>query len=130
MNWKRLVLATIAAFVFMFLFGFVWNGKLMHFAYDEAITLWRDKADIPILISGYLIMAFFIALTYACVILCHDAWAGLRLGMMLAFINIGVTSSCSRSSRLHLTFFGCRSLALSCSLLSPVLLSAPFTDRP
>ena len=89
MNWKRLVSAAFAGFVFMFLFGFVWNGKLMHFAYDEAITLWRDRADMPILILGYLVVAFFIAIAFARFISRGGAWAGFRLGMTLAFINVG-----------------------------------------
>ena len=44
MNWKKFFFAFIAAFGFMFLFGFLWYGKLMHGAHQEVPILWRTEA--------------------------------------------------------------------------------------
>src|SRR5205809_6335105 len=68
MNWKKFFFAFIAAFGFMFLFGFLWYGKLMHGAHQEVPILWRTEADFgnhfSALDFGHIVMAFF--LTLAC----------------------------------------------------------------
>src|SRR5207247_8019725 len=68
MNWKKFFIAFIAAFGFIFLFGFLWYGKLMHGAHQEVPTLWRPEADFgnhfSSLVFGHIVMAFF--LTLAC----------------------------------------------------------------
>ena len=35
MDWKKFFIAFVAAFGFLFLFGFVWYGMLMHGAHQE-----------------------------------------------------------------------------------------------
>ena len=45
MDWKKFFVAFVAAFGFMFLFGFLWYGKLMHGAHQEVAILWRTEAD-------------------------------------------------------------------------------------
>ena len=69
MNWKKFFIAFIAVFVFMFAFGFVWWGKLMHGAHSEVPALWRSEADFgnyfTWLILGHVVMAFFMTMLYA-----------------------------------------------------------------
>ena len=45
MNWKKFFFAFIAAFVFLFVFGFLWYATLMHDAHREVPTLLRPEAD-------------------------------------------------------------------------------------
>src|SRR5437870_11110216 len=69
MNWKKFFIAFIAAFVFMFAFGFVWYGKLLHGVHNEVPVLWRTEADFgnyfPWLILGHVVMAFFLTMLCA-----------------------------------------------------------------
>src|SRR6266704_90133 len=69
MNWKKFFIAFVAAFVFIFLFGFIWYGTLMNGAHMEVPALWRTEADFnnyfPWLILGHVIMAFFLTMLYA-----------------------------------------------------------------
>ena len=45
MNWKKFFFAFIAAFIFIFFFGFVWHGILMKSAYMEIATHYRAHDD-------------------------------------------------------------------------------------
>jgi hypothetical protein len=45
MNWKKFFFAFIAAFIFLFAFGFLWYATLMHDAHREVPTLLRPEAD-------------------------------------------------------------------------------------
>jgi len=69
MNWKKFFFAFVVTFVFMFAFGFVWWGKLMHGAHSEVPALWRSEADFgnyfTWLILGHVVMAFFMTMLYA-----------------------------------------------------------------
>jgi len=93
MNPKKLFLAFLAAFVFIFVFGFLWYGNLMHGIHNEVPTLWRTEADFgshfPWLILGHVVMAFFLTLLYARFVPGGGAGAGARLGIIVAFLYIG-----------------------------------------
>ena len=69
MNWKKFFIAFVVMFVFLFAFGFVWWGKLMHGAHMEVPVLWRTEAEFgnyfPWLILGHVVMAFFLTMLYA-----------------------------------------------------------------
>ena len=69
MNWKKFLIAFVVTFVFMFGFGFVWYGKLMHGAHMEVPALWRTEAEFgnyfSWLILGHVVMAFFMTMLYA-----------------------------------------------------------------
>ena len=41
MDWKKFFVAFVAAFGFIFVFGFLWYGKLMHGVHQEVPALWR-----------------------------------------------------------------------------------------
>ena len=49
----------MAAFIFLFVFGFLWYGTLMRGAHEEVQALFRTKPDFPWLILGHIVMAFF-----------------------------------------------------------------------
>jgi hypothetical protein len=92
MNWQKFFIAFIAAFVFMFAFGFVWYGKLLHGVHSEVPALWRTEADFgnyfPWLILGHVVMAFFLTMLCAR----HStggAGAGAALGLVVALIYAG-----------------------------------------
>jgi len=93
MNPKKLFLAFLAAFVFIFVFGFLWYGNLMHGIHNEVPALWRTEADFgshfPWLIFGHVVMAFFLTLLYARFVPGGGAGAGARLGIIVAFLYIG-----------------------------------------
>src|SRR5260370_31340346 len=92
MNWKKFFIAFIAAFVFMFAFGFVWYGKLLHGVHMEVPALWRTEADFinyfPWLILGHVVMAFFLTMLDAR----HgggSAGSGACLGFLVALLFAG-----------------------------------------
>jgi hypothetical protein len=93
MNWKKLFLAFLAAFVFIFVFGFLWYGNLMHGIHNEVPALWRTEADFgshfPWLILGHVVMAFFLTLLYARFVPGGGVGTGARLGIIVAFLYIG-----------------------------------------
>jgi len=93
MNWKKFFFAFIAAFVFLFAFGFVWYGHLMHDIHNEVPVLWRPESDFgnyfPWLIFGHVVMAFFLTLLCARFIPAGGAGAGARLGIMVALVYVG-----------------------------------------
>lgn len=93
MNWKKFFFAFIAAWIFVFAFGFVWYGNLMHSIHDEVPVLWRTEADFgshfPWLVLGHAVMAFFLTLLYASFVASGGVGAGAKLGVMIAFLYIG-----------------------------------------
>jgi len=65
----------------------------MHGIHNEVPTLWRTEADFgshfPWLISGHVVMAFFLTLIYARFVPAGGVAAGVGLGIMVAFLHIG-----------------------------------------
>jgi len=66
MNWKKFFIAFIAAFVWIFVFGWVYHGMLMHNTYAAMSGMMRAQADVqfPILVLGQIVMAFFFTLIF------------------------------------------------------------------
>ena len=87
MNWKKFFFAFIAAFVFLFVFGFLWYGTLMHAANHEVPTLLRPDADFKSyfrwLALGQIVMAFFFTLLCARYVPNGGAAAGAMLGILV-----------------------------------------------
>jgi len=92
MNWKKFFIAFIAAFVFVFFFGFVWHGILMKSAYMEIQRHYRAHDDMQWgpLILGHATMAFFLTWIYARFGAAGGAGAGFRLGILIAFTFVGL----------------------------------------
>jgi hypothetical protein len=93
MNWKKFFIAFIAAFVFLFLFGFIWYGNLMHGIHNEVPALWRPEAEFgnyfAWLIFGHVVMAFFLTMLCARYSPVGGAGGGARLGLMTALVYVG-----------------------------------------
>ena len=93
MNWKRFFFAFIAAFVFLFVFGFLWYGTLMHDAHREVPTLLRPEADFKELLRvaclGQIVMAFFFTLVCARYVPSGRAGAGATLGILVGLVYAG-----------------------------------------
>ena len=94
MNWKKFFIAFIAAFVFLFVFGYLWYGTLMHGVHSEVPALFRPEADFGSyfrwLILGHVVMAFFLTVLCASFVPSGGAGAGARLGIMVALVYVGV----------------------------------------
>src|SRR5215469_9161544 len=62
MNWMKFFFAFLGAFVFLFVFGFLWYATLMHDVHREVPTLLRTEADLKRyfgwLALGQFVMAF------------------------------------------------------------------------
>jgi hypothetical protein len=93
MNWKKFFIAFIAAFVFLFAFGFLWYGTLMHGVHQEVPALFRPEAEFgsyfPWLVFGLIVTAFFLTLLFARFLPAGGAGAGAGLGILLALVFMG-----------------------------------------
>jgi hypothetical protein len=93
MNWQKFFFAFIAAFGFIFLFGFLWYGKLMHGAHQEVPALWRTETDFgnhfSTLVFGHIVMAFFLTLLCARFVPAGGAGACAVLGILVALVYAG-----------------------------------------
>jgi hypothetical protein len=92
MNWTKFFIAFLAAFVFVFFFGFVWHGILMKSAYMEIPSHYRAHDDMgwgP-LVLGHAMMAFFLTWIYASFAGGSGPGAGARLGILIGLIFVGL----------------------------------------
>jgi hypothetical protein len=89
MDWKKFSIAFFAAFGFIFVFGFIWYGTLMHGAHQEVSTLFRPKPDFPWLILGHIVMAFFFTLLCAKFAPAGGAGTCALLGLFVALVYVG-----------------------------------------
>jgi len=94
MNQKRAFFAFIIAFVFIFMFGFVWHGILMKHAYLETAALWRAEADFNehfwILILGHAVAAFIFTGIYICKTSEPTPKCGFRYGIAFGIFCCGI----------------------------------------
>jgi len=95
MNWNKFFFAFITAFVFLFVFGFLWYATLMHNAHREVQTLLRPEADFKSyfgwLALGQFVMAFFFTLLCARYVPSGRAGAGAMLGLLVGLMYAGAT---------------------------------------
>jgi hypothetical protein len=89
MNWQKFFTAFIGAFIFLFVFGFLWYGTLMRGAHQEVSTLLRAKPDYPWLILGHLVMAFFFTTLYVRFVPAGGTGAGAMLGILVGLVYAG-----------------------------------------
>jgi hypothetical protein len=89
MDWKKFFIAFFAAFGFIFVFGFIWYGTLMHGAHQEVSILFRPKPDFPWLIFGHIVMAFFLTLLCAKFVPAGGAGTCALLGLFVALVYVG-----------------------------------------
>src|SRR5438094_7932325 len=89
MDWRKFFIAFVAGFGFLFHFGFLWSGILMHGAHQEVRTLLRTKPDFPWLILGHIVMAFFLTLVCARFVPGGGPGACATLAILIALIYAG-----------------------------------------
>ncbi len=93
MNFKRFIFAFVAAFVFIFCWGWFYNGVLLHGATTEVANLFRPVAETMGLFYwiaiGQAIMALAFVLIYASGFAADGISGGIRLGILLELLAIG-----------------------------------------
>lgn len=89
MNHKRGFVAFLAAFVFIFFFGFVWHGLLMKPYYLAMPEHWRAAPVFPWLVFGHVILAFAFTGLYVSKVGVHGTGTGFGYGIVIALFASG-----------------------------------------
>src|SRR3989454_4287108 len=91
---KRFIIAFIAAYVFMFLWGWLLNGVLLKDVYAQTPNLWRSQSEMMSLfhwiIIGQALVVFAFVMIYASGFAGGGVIAGIRLGLLLETAAIGM----------------------------------------
>ena len=91
---KRFITAFIAAYVFLFVWGWVINGVLLKDIYAESAHLWRSESEMRSLfhwiIIGQALIVFGFVMIYASGFAGGGVIAGIRLGLLLEIAAIGM----------------------------------------
>ena len=100
MNWKKLFFAFIAAFIFIFFFGWFFHEVVLKDVYTQVPSnLMRTpdefRAHFGWLVAGQLIFAFIFALIFVSGFAAGGVGAGVRLGIMLALLGTGARATIS-----------------------------------
>jgi hypothetical protein len=91
---KRFVAAFIAAYIFMFFWGWLLNGVLLKDIYAQTPNLWRSQSEMLSLfhwiIIGQALVIFAFVTIYASGFAGGGVIAGIRLGILLEIAAIGM----------------------------------------
>jgi hypothetical protein len=91
---KRFILAFIAAYIFIFLWGWLLNGVVLKDVYTQTPNLWRPESEMkslfPWIIIGQALVVFAFVMIYASGFAGGGVMAGIRLGIMLEIAAIGM----------------------------------------
>jgi hypothetical protein len=91
---KRFVAAFIAAYIFMFFWGWLLNGVLLKDIYAQTPNLWRSQSEMMSLfhwiIIGQALVIFAFVTIYASGFAGGGVIAGIRLGILLEIAAIGM----------------------------------------
>ena len=91
---KRFILAFIAAYIFLFLWGWLLNGVLLKDVYAQTPNLWRSQSEMMSLfhwiIIGQALVVFAFVMIYASGFAGGGVIAGIRLGLLLEIAAIGM----------------------------------------
>src|SRR5262245_27298937 len=91
---KRFILAFIGAYIFMFLWGWLFNGVFLKDVYAETPNLWRTQSEMMSLfhwiIVGQALIVFSFVMIYATGFAGGGVIAGIRLGVLLEIAGIGM----------------------------------------
>jgi hypothetical protein len=94
MNSKRFILAFVAAYIFLFLWGWLLNGMVLKDVYAETPNLWRTQSEMLSLfhwiIIGQALIVFSFVMIYASGFAGSGVIAGVRLGVLLEIAAIGM----------------------------------------
>jgi hypothetical protein len=93
MNWKKFFIAFIAAFIFIFLWGWFYNGVLLKDVFAEAQSLFRPREEMMSLFHWIIIgqagLALAFVMIYASGFAGGGIAAGVRLGIMVEIFAVG-----------------------------------------
>jgi hypothetical protein len=91
---NRFIVAFIAAYIFMFFWGWLLNGVLLKDIYAETPNLWRSQSEMMSLfhwiIIGQALVIFAFVMIYASGFAGGSVVAGIRLGILLEIAAIGM----------------------------------------
>jgi hypothetical protein len=91
---KRFILAFVAAYIFLFVWGWLLNGVLLKDIYAETPNLWRSQNEMASLfhwiIIGQALIVFSFVMIFATGFAGGGVMAGIRLGLLLEIAGIGM----------------------------------------
>jgi hypothetical protein len=91
---KRFILAFVAAYIFLFFWGWLVNGVFLKDVYAETPNLWRTQSEMMSLfhwiIIGQALIVFSFVMIYASGFAGGGVIAGIRLGVLLEIAAIGM----------------------------------------
>jgi hypothetical protein len=91
---NRFIVAFIAAYIFMFFWGWLLNGMLLKDIYAETPNLWRSQSEMMSLfhwiIIGQALVIFAFVMIYAGGFAGGGVVAGIRFGILLEIAAIGM----------------------------------------
>jgi hypothetical protein len=91
---KRFIMAFVAAYIFLFVWGWVFNGVLLKDIYAETPNLWRSQSEMASLFHWIIIGQALIVLSFVMIYASGFAGggiaAGIRLGLLLEIAGIGM----------------------------------------
>src|SRR4030095_534286 len=91
---KRFILAFIAAYLFLFFWGWLLNGVVLKDVYAETPNLWRSQSEMMSLfhwiIIGQALVVFAFVMIYASGFAGGGVSAGIKLGVLLEIAAIGM----------------------------------------
>ena len=91
---KRFILAFLAAYIFLFVWGWLFNGVLLKDVYAETPNLWRSQSEMASLfhwiIIGQALVVFSFVMIYASGFAGGGVIAGIQLGLLLEIAAIGM----------------------------------------
>src|SRR5436189_5981337 len=91
---KRFILAFIAAYIFIFFWGWLLNGVFLKDLYAQTPNLWRPQSEMMSLfhwiIIGQALIVFAFVMIYASGFAGGGVLAGIRLGVLLEIAAIGM----------------------------------------
>jgi hypothetical protein len=93
MNWSKFLIAFIAAFAFMFFWGWLYNDVFMKDVYAATASLWRPRDEMmsrfPWLVIGEAILVFAMVMIFATGFANGGVAAGIKLGILLEIMAVG-----------------------------------------
>ena len=91
---KRFILAFVAAYIFIFFWGWLVNGVFLKDVYAQTPSLWRTQSEMISLfhwiIIGQALIVFSFVMIYASGFAGGGVIAGIRLGVLLEIAAIGM----------------------------------------
>jgi hypothetical protein len=91
---KKFIIAFFAAYIFLFLWGWLLNGVFLKDVYAETPNLWRPQSEMMSLfhwiILGQALVVFAFVMIYASGFAGGDVVAGIKLGILLEIGAIGM----------------------------------------